>query len=108
MKGKYYHRFSFLGWNIYITRHPLRKKINRSKFRTSTKVARLNATDYHCELCGRPVNISCTLWHMLPKGAPRRNEFENVRVICLKCHKFVQTLGTFRPMIVQKGGKSEK
>ena len=106
MTGKYYCRFRFLCWNIYITRLPLRRKINRSRHRTSTKVARLNATDYHCELCGRPVNISCTLWHMLPKGAPRRNEIENVRVMCHDCHKHVQTLGAYRPMIGQEGGES--
>ncbi|MDE5850880.1 MAG: hypothetical protein K2H38_12125 [Muribaculaceae bacterium] len=106
MKGKYYNRFRIFGWNIYISRLPLRIKPNRSRLRTSSKVERLNATDYHCELCGCHININCTLWHMLPKGAPRRNEFENVRVICPRCHKFVQTLGTFRPMIVQEGGKA--
>ncbi len=103
-KSKIYRRFTIFGWNIYITPHPLRKKQNRARFRTSSKVRRLIATDHHCELCGRTININCSLYHTLPKGAPGRNEVENLRVLCPECHHFVQHIGAYRPMIGQKGG----
>lgn len=104
MTGKYYRRFRFQGWIIYITRHPLRHKINRSRYRTSQKAWRLEYAGHRCELCGDPISLSCTLYHLLPKGAADRNAVRNIRVICPKCHKFVQTLGAYRPMIGQEGG----
>ncbi len=104
-KSKIYHRFSIFGWNIYITRHPLRKKVNRSRFRTSQKAWRLEYAGYRCELCGDHINLSCSLYHILPQGAPGRNDGKNLRVICPKCHQFVQILGAYRPMICQKGGE---
>ncbi len=104
-KSKIYRRFSLFGWNIYITRHSLRRKVNRSRFRTSSKVKRLIASENHCELCGRHININCSLFHILPKGHPRRNEVANVRVLCPECLHFVQSVGAYRPMISKEGGE---
>lgn len=101
-------RFSFFGWNIYITRDKLRRKDPaRSRWRTKSKISRLIARDFHCELCGIPIDIRCHLWHILPSGCEGRNDVANVRVLCPKCNRHTQIIGVFRPMITsdKKGGE---
>lgn len=105
-KPIYFHRFRVFGWNIYITRESLRRRDpKRSRCRTNAKVWRLEHVGYRCELCGRDIDIRCTLYHMLPKGAPERNHVANIRVICPECHQHVQLIGAYRPMI-EKGGEA--
>lgn len=101
-----YRRFRLFRWNIYVTRVSLKKRDpKRNRHRTSAKVSRLQMTGYRCELCGTPVDLRCTLYHLYPKGTPERNDVENIRVICPRCHEHVQHVGAYRPMIT-KGGES--
>ena len=102
------HRFSFFGWNVYITRGKLRRKDKlRSRFRTTSKARRLMLTDNHCELCGIHINLSCSLYHLLPKGCEGRNEVQNIRVMCPDCFHHTQRIGVYRPMLTcsKKGGE---
>lgn len=93
-------KFHIFGWKIYVTRDPLRRRDpNRNRHRNAAKVWRLEYAGYRCELCGRDIDLRCTLFHLLPKGAPARNAGENVRVICPICHEHVQLVGAYRPMI---------
>lgn len=103
----HFRRFRIFGWNIYITRNLLKlRDPKRNRPRTSSKAMRLEATDYHCELCGRHINIRCTLYHLLPVGVEGRNELRNIRVICPECHDHVHRVGGYRPMITRKGGEA--
>lgn len=99
-----YLRIRFFRWNIYITRDALKRRDpRRNRYRTHAKVWRLQKAGYRCELCGKDINLRCTLYHLLPKGAPDRNSGENIRVICPKCHEHVQQVGAYRPMITEGG-----
>lgn len=100
----YFRRFRLFGWNIYVTREALKRRDpKRNRYRNLAKTWRLEHAGYRCELCGRDIDIRCTLYHLLPKGAPDRNHGENIRVICPTCHEHVQHVGAYRPMI-EKGG----
>ena len=100
-------RFKFFGWNIYISRHKLRRKETyRSKNRRSVKHRRLEYAGNRCELCGVPIDDRCVLFHLLPAGSFDRNNISVCRVICQNCLEHVQTVGAYRPMIGQKGGES--
>ena len=106
-KSPYYRRFRFFSWEIYISRVPLKRRHpNRNELRNASKIQRLQYMDYHCELCGRHIGLSCSLYRLLPIGVPDRNRFHNVRVICPECHQHVQRVGGYRPMLPQKGGEA--
>lgn len=104
-KSVYFRRFRLFGWSIYITREALRRRDpRRNRLRTASKLCRLEKAGHRCELCGRDIDLRCTLYHLLPKGAQDRNHVANIRVICPECHEHVQLIGTYRPMI-EKGGE---
>lgn len=63
-----------------------RKGKTRSRTRDAAKIARLEMACYRCEICGRMIDTSCALHHLLPPGAEGRNKAENVMVLCSSCH----------------------
>lgn len=86
-KTELYTQIDILGWKLYITKTPLRKRNkNRNRKRNDTLKRRLAMAGNRCEICGKPIDISCSLHHRLPKGAEGRNEVENVLVLCSACH----------------------
>ncbi len=99
-----YRVFNFFGWRIYITRHRLHKRsAGRSKKRHLCKSERLRIADYNCEMCGAPIDIRCSLHHLLPVGAPERNTVHYCRVVCPVCSERIQHAGGIRH-ILEKGG----
>lgn len=100
-----YRVFDFLGWRIYITRHRLCKRTKgRSMKRHLCKCERLRIADFHCEMCGVPIDIRCTLHHLLPVGTSERNTPQYCRVVCPVCSARIQKAGGIRH-ILGKGGE---
>ncbi len=94
-----------LGVHIYISRRAKRNRRNTpDRSNKDVRAARMAYAGGRCELCGLPVTSGCTLYHLLPPAHPRRHSVANVRVICKECHRHVQTVGAYRPMI-EKGGE---
>ncbi|MCM1141780.1 MAG: hypothetical protein NC453_24685 [Muribaculum sp.] len=101
-----YRVFNFFGWRIYITRHCLRKRAKgRSMKRHLCKSERLRIADYHCEMCGAPIDIRCTLHHLLPVGATDRNTAQFCRVVCPVCSERIQRAGGIRHIITEGGAE---
>lgn len=81
-------RLKVFGYNIWISREPLRvvhKDRKRNSYRSSQRNLRLELTDNRCEVCDKPIDKSCHIHHTLPQGAPDRNSVENIRVMCGEC-----------------------
>lgn len=81
-------RLKLFGYNIWISREPLRvvhKDRKRNSYRSSQRNLRLAMTDNHCEVCGKPIGKACHLHRTLPAGATDRNSVENIRVMCGEC-----------------------
>ena len=101
-----YRVFNFLGWRIYITHNRLQKRaVGRSKKRHLCKSERLRIAEYKCELCGAPIDIRCSLHHLLPVGAEQRNTAQYCRVVCPICSERIQRAGGIRRLI-EKGGEA--
>lgn len=86
-KTESYVQIDIMGWKVYLTKVALRK---RTKKKNTTRLnalkARLAMAGNRCEICGRPIDIRCSLHHRLPVGAEGRNSVENVMVLCSACH----------------------
>lgn len=81
-------RLRLFGYNIWISREPLRvvnKDRKRNSYRSSQRNLRLEMTDNRCEVCGKPIDKSCHIHRTLPTDAPDRNKVENIRVLCGEC-----------------------
>lgn len=82
-------KFKIFGWYVALSREPMKiRKINpdRNRKRNHVKAARLEMAGNRCEICGKPIDISCSLHRLLNAGEPNRNEVENVLVLCSACH----------------------
>lgn len=81
-------RIKLFGYNIWISREPLRvvhKDKKRNSYRNSQRNLRLEMAENRCEVCGNPIDKSCHIHRTLPAGAPDRNSVENIRVLCAEC-----------------------
>lgn len=82
-------RFKIFGWYVAIGREPFRTKKrnkNRNRYRDVVKNKRLEMAKHRCEICGKPIDVSCSLHRLLNVGEPNRNAVENVLVLCSACH----------------------
>ena len=98
-------RYCIAGLNLYISRRGMQIRHNgqyHSKTVKRNRHARMDLTGKCCEGCGRKQQWCC-VWHMLPVGAPGRNEVANIRVLCCECRNEARKRGYFAPHIAQKG-----
>ncbi len=83
-------RFKLFGWYVFMSRRPMKVQDRRGKSRSikrdEVKRERLARADYKCEICGNPIDVRCTLHHLLNAGMPDRNAVENVMVLCPECN----------------------
>lgn len=80
-------KFRIFGWQVCISREPVKIVRRRpSRKRSEVRLQRLKMAGYRCEICGREIDIRCSLHHRLPVGAENRNAIENVMALCTRCH----------------------
>lgn len=86
-------RFKIFGWYVAISRKNMRMRPlnkNRNRHRNIVLKERLKMAEYRCEICGKPIDVRCSLHHLLNVGEPNRNSVENVMVLCSACHHELQ------------------
>lgn len=84
-------RFKLFGWSVAIANEPMkvtkREGKSRSRCRDKCRDKRLEMAGNRCEICGKPIDMRCSLHHLLNVGEPNRNSVENVMVLCSACHQ---------------------
>lgn len=93
MKTEKIYKFKIFGWRVWISSGSMqvRKKGScRSLKRLDCVKRRLEIAGNRCEICGREIDIRCSLHHLLPVGAAGRNSVGNVMVMCSHCHHKVE------------------
>lgn len=80
-------KFRIFGWRIVISKKPIKvmERKTRSLTRAKCRKLRLEKAGYRCEICGKPIDVRCSLHHLLPVGAENRNSVENVMALCSGC-----------------------
>ena len=61
--------------------------VMRSEFSKSTKLARFEHANGHCETCHQKIVGVAEYDHAVPCAAGGTNEFDNCRVQCRRCHR---------------------
>lgn len=87
-------KLNLFGFRIWISRGPLRiapRKKNKNDYRNAQRNIRLEMAGHRCEICGKPVDKSCHIFHLLPAGAPDRNKAPNMKVMCGVCWHELET-----------------
>ena len=110
--GRTAYKFRLFGWHVIIANSPMRFKqttcgrqsVNYSKLMSE----RRHIAESRCERCGRELSAFGRLYHILPAGAPERNEISNLRFVCNSCYKAVVSHGA--PLEInnkqEEGGKA--
>lgn len=81
-------RFRLFGWYIAVSKEPFKtnkRDPKRNRCRDMARNERLRLAGNKCEICGRDIDITCSVHHILPVGAENRNKVENLRVLCCHC-----------------------
>lgn len=59
----------------------------RAEFTKATKLARFEHAKGCCETCGNKIITTAEYDHFVPAAIGGANEFDNCRVLCVKCHR---------------------
>lgn len=91
--GRVAYKFRVFGWHVVVANSPLKFK-NTTCGHQSVNYRNILSERRHiaqdkCERCGRELSTFGRLLHLLPAGAPERNEVANIRFICNSCYKAI-------------------
>lgn len=110
--GRISYRFRLFGWHIIISNCPMKFKNTTCGHSTESYSKMLSKrrhmAESRCERCGRSLSLFGRLYHLLPAGAPGRNEVENLRYVCNSCYKALVRHGAplELPDISKEGGEA--
>lgn len=98
-KAKYYWLIKLFGWNIYISKYPLRKKkpsLNKDNWRYKFRETKMQEQNGKCKHCGCDLTPdTASLHHIKPVSLypGLKKDIDNVVLLCHSCHAAIHTKG---------------